>query len=74
MTDDKYLAAMRHEIDAWRNDFLDEKFEGAFKFISHDDKHRLKAYFLSLPSESFRGPYKEWDNCVSALLQTKDGK
>jgi len=57
------------EVLSWRHNFLDEIFKGSFKFIPEDHKNRLRAYFLSIPSDSFTDPWNEWNKCVSNLLQ-----
>lgn len=66
------LIHMRKEIDTWRREFTEDSFLGTFKFIPERDKRRLEAYFMSIPSSSFSTPWKEWGNCISALLQHKE--
>lgn len=70
MTDEKLVNEMKREIDSWRANFLNDKFTGSFKRIPENYKNRLSAYFLSIPSESFTGAQREWENCISALLQS----
>jgi hypothetical protein len=65
---------MKKEIDVWRNRFLQEMFSRCFVFASEESKSRLLAYFMSIPSQSFEDPWKEWNKCLSVLIQNLESK
>lgn len=67
-----FLEFSRKEVDAWRESFLQENFQGSFKIVSEKDKNILKAFFMSIPSANFTTPWNEWSKCVSTLLRQKD--
>lgn len=67
--EDELIVNLTRENRCWRDHFLKEVFEGDLKFIPETYKHRLVTYFLSIPSESFADPWKEWNKCICVLLQ-----
>jgi len=67
-----FLENAQKEITRWRKYFLDGLFRDTFKFIPEHDKERLRDYYLAIPSDRFRGPWEEWNACVSCLLQSKN--
>lgn len=72
---DENVCPCGDEVDIWRNYFLDELFAGsAYKFIPEEDKMRLKAYFMSIPSSQMKSPWMSWNDCISCLLQSKEKK
>ncbi len=72
--DEENIFALQHEIDLWRNHFLDSMFNSEFKFAPENHKAILKNYFLCIPSETFRDPLEEWHKCISALLLNLNDK
>lgn len=59
----------KKEIDAWRLYFLDTMYSSEMRYVPEKYKQRLATYFLSIPSECFEHPIKEWHRCISSLLQ-----
>ena len=70
MTENDQLSALKKEVDSWRFNFLEKQFSDCFKHIPENYKKRISAYFLSIPSNTFTNPNREWDNCLSVLLQS----
>ena len=62
------IQGMKKEIDSWRKNFLKTRFDHEMNDILQEHESRLEAYFMSIPSESFKGPWEEWNNCLCALI------
>lgn len=64
-----------NEVNIWRRHFLDERLrKGPLKHIPQRDKDKLSEYFMASPGDRFSDPWLHWDECISILLQEKEGK